>query len=186
MLKHLSYVENPRSGPCCVLRRRIVQTLTAFSCLFPMSMNCDSSLITITPLCSMDRYQGYWEAQGQDKAGQDLDGLMSIFPDVSGVIFQIRTLRGFSSSGQQCTRGGGPFVPCDSDAVVPELAYFCSRISECCGTAITLEHSYRDTEGNVTAIATITFPSSGTASFRVEAIPSRSWSPVSGLLSKSP
>jgi len=133
----------------------------------------------------MNRYRGHWEAQGSDKANQDLDGLMSIFPESGGIQFQIRTLRAFGSSGQSCYREGAS-VSCSASSVVPELAFFCSRISECCGATISLEDSYRDNSGNVTAVATITFSSSGTASFRVEAIPSRAWSPISGTITKTP
>lgn len=139
---------------------------------------CDVAIVT---LCSMERYEGYWELTGQDRDGHDLDGHMSIFPFIGDFQLFVRTMRTFSQSGTSCYRGGSR-TECGS-GVVPELSFSASP-SRDCGTVISLDRSYRDTQGEVTAVARITFTSSRTATVRLEAIPSRSWSPVSATLTR--
>jgi len=134
---------------------------------------CNSDGLVFVVPCSMDQYQGYWELSGNDKGGHDLDGLMSIFPGVSGVQFQVRTRRAFGEDGQICFVNGAR-ADCQSGAVVPEMMFWCVDTSDCCGSTISIIED--------DAIATITFQSSSTARFRVESREGNSWSPISGTL----
>ena len=151
--------------------------------MFPLLSGSDCGVVVVTP-CTMDRYFGRWELLGADNAGQDFAGTLAIF-DLTGIQFNIRTRRAFGQSGGQTCYANGSPVSCDAGSVLPEFTFWCARLDDCCGTTITLDSSYRDNQGSATAVATITFTSSRTATFRVESVPARSWGPVTGLLRKS-
>ncbi len=157
--------------------RKIVTVILVLASALASAGGCGG--VVVVGDCSMERYEGRWELTGQDRDGHDLDGSMSIFPFIGDFRVSVGTRRGFTSDDDVCYESGTR-VECGT-RVMPDLSFFGSPERDC-GTVVSLDTTYRDTGNNVTAIATLTFTSSRTATVRVESIPSRDWSPVTASM----